>query len=88
MIPDRYCPTGHHWLSEANFELLPRGRLARDCKRCAAARARHERIDAMKGKPFLGVDMDRIHYKLGKVNVAAVERQKVLETTRRWWDLT
>lgn len=86
MSLDRFCPTGHHWLPETSFELLTRGRLARDCKRCTEARARHKRIDAMKGKPFLGLDIDRIHYKLGKVNAAGVQRQKMAETTRRWWD--
>ena len=87
MSPDRYCPTGHHWLPETSFDLLSRGRLSRDCKRCTEARARRERAKALEGKPFLGVDIDRIHYKLGKVNVAGVERQKMLETTRRWWDI-
>lgn len=65
---ERYCPTGNHFRPLRAFRVRG-GKLARDCTGCEAAR----RVDQAKrqaaGLPptFDGVDIDRIHYKLGAV---------------------
>ena len=79
MTPDRFCPTCQRWKQPHYFG--PRGTgLSRDCKACYSARiirfrqlqkarilAQSATIEATIGPGFPGVDIDRIHHKLGKV---------------------
>lgn len=74
----RYCPTGNHMRSEVFFAGSKSGRLHRDCIDCEVARANGNKTNASgriiraENPRFPGVDIDRIHYKLG-----AVRKEKV-----------
>lgn len=61
---DRWCALGNHHRPESDFDRGYLGRLMRDCRRCHASRK----------APMLGVDIDAIHWKLGKVRKGAVRR--------------
>lgn len=79
MTPDRFCPTCQRWKQPHYFYVRGTGR-SRDCKPCHIARVIRDRqlraarilaesatIEAKIGPGFPGVDIDRIHHKLGKV---------------------
>lgn len=65
--PQRWCPTGNHFRPLGAFRVAA-GKRARDCARCEAKRAAHARRQAAElPATFEGVDIDRIHYKLGAI---------------------
>lgn len=74
---ERWCPTGSHWLPETSFRTLEHGKLARDCRRCEEKRASALQAKAAAALPMTGVDIDRIHRKLGKVRPMSEEYDKL-----------
>ena len=69
VTPDRFCPTCQRWKQPNYFYVRGTGR-SRDCKPCHIARVirdRQLRAASTIRPGFPGVDIDRIHYKLGKV---------------------
>ena len=78
--PNRFCPTCTRWKQPEYFGSRGTGK-ARDCKACHSARTLRDRqlrqaralaasvtIESTIGPGFPGVDIDRIHHKLGKVS--------------------
>jgi hypothetical protein len=56
-MTDRWCARGNHFSPIGMFALNGKGRPVRDCRNCA------RRVLT----PMRGVDIDRIHYKLGAI---------------------